>query len=296
MFSRVNHDNAALNRFLHRDELRHITPLKMRSLYGEQMRGLEVTVADETAYVMVMPRAVSQYDSVKYPTAMHVVCPALSEDASLALIDAVVDAMLDATRGESFVVKTIDVALIAALRDALGSVREMRYERALCTFVPSFGEVNASRFAVTRRAVRALRLVDGVEVFPHVSDVAIPLLDAHDVYSASELAAMFAGGDGRCWVRRAEVANTCDGDAVAVLLTFPNTPTLHEIGSLYVRPDARRAGYAQVLVRAALDDLLGRSLSVRYVVDAQNAASIALAERCGLREAMRLEHWLVNAI
>ena len=110
------------------------------------------------------------------------------------------------------------------------------------------------------------------------------------VYSAGELDTMFADGSARCLLRFD--GDEADRHPLAIALSFPNTPTLHEIGSLYVAPLARRAGHASVLVHAALADVARRDLAARYVVDATNARSIELATRCGLREVMRLEHWL----
>ncbi len=275
---------ASLQAFLIADELRHITPLKMLSLYRDQIRVSAVNFANETGYVLTMPRAASQYDSSKYPAALHTVLTATNPHASSDLMDIVVQTILTVACGEPFVVKTIDASLITALREAAGKARAIRYERALCTFVPY---VNANVNATVIHEHCEARQDAIIGSTPYISDAAQPLLAAHDVYSASELTTMFAAGDARCWVC------SVGGVAVATALTFPNTPTLHEIGSLYVRPDSRRAGHAQALVRAALDDLVKRNLTVRYVVDAENAASIALAARCGLREAMRSEHWLV---
>lgn len=270
----------SLQAFLIGGELRHITPLKILSLYRDQIRISMANFGNEVGYVLTMPRAASQYDSAKYPSALHTVLTATNTNASSDLMGVVAQTILNVTRDEPFVVKTIDASLIAALREAAGGARAMHYERALCTFVPhADAKVVCGLCETNPDAI--------IENTTYISAAAEPLLAMHDVYSASELATMFAAGDARCWMC------SVDGAAVATALTFPNTPTLHEIGSLYVLPDARRAGHAQALVRAALDDLGARNLPLRYVVDAENAASIALAARCGLRETMRLEHWLV---
>ena len=176
---------------------------------------------------------------------------------------------------DSFVVKTRERELIAALRLATPT---LTYQRALCTFVPS---VEAERqFVSPDNLASTTRMTD------HIPPEAHALLAAHDVYSKRELETMFADGSARCLLRLV-------GDTpVAIALSFPNTQTLHEIGSLYVSPPARRAGHAGTLVRTALADTARRGLNVRYVVDATNAPSIDLAKCCGLREVMRLEHWL----
>ena len=266
--------------FLHQNELHHITPLKVLGLFGSQLRSVPLSVADGTAYLLWSRRDASQYDSAKYPTADVVFYPALVAAPTPAMLSVCARAIFDEARGRAFVVKTIETRLLDALRVAAPAAR-FNYERALCTFTV------AGRAAVQSPALAVTRAVRQIRSTITITDEAQPLLDAHNVYSASELQTMFADGNGRCLV-------SFDGDhAVAVALSFPNSPSLYEIGSLYVSPAARRCGHASALVRAALADLAARGLAVRYVVDATNAPSIALAERCGLREVMRLEHWLV---
>ncbi len=252
----------------------------MLGLFGSQLRSAPLRVADDAAYLLWSRRDASQYDSAKYPTADVVFYPALAEAPTPAMLEVCARAILDEARGRTFVVKTIETRLLDALRVATPAAR-FNYERALCTFTVAGDAAVQSPTAVSTNASHQIRATTTI------TDEAQPLLDAHNVYSASELQTMFADGNGRCLV-------SFDGDrAVAVALSFPNSPSLYEIGSLYVSPAARRCGHASALVRAALADLAARGLAVRYVVDATNAPSIALAERCGLREVMRLEHWLV---
>lgn len=264
--------------FLSADELRHITPLKMLGLYREQMRVVPVYASGEQAFLMLSPRAASQWDTAKYPSATLVIFPVLSASPSAVMIDACVHAIVENAGHETFVVKACERALMAALRAALPA---LNYQRALLTFTPG-GEHGAG---VSRSASRP-----SVQVTAHIPTEALALLAAHDVYSAGELETMFADGSARCFL--SFDSEDSDRHPVAIALTFPNTPTLHEIGSLYVAPHARRAGHARALVNAALADVASRNLLVRYVVDATNAPSIELATRSGLREVMRLEHWL----
>jgi ribosomal protein S18 acetylase RimI-like enzyme len=277
---RASTDRAALFEFLEADELRHITPIKMLTMFGDAMNVHPVISDNERGYILVVRSALSQWDSAKYPHATFSVYVALPAQASDRLIETMATRMLLETRGEPFVVKTIEPRLVQRLQAMNDARLPLHYRLALLTFTPNERAVpqHAAYEVETTNAARNSR-------FERIPDVARPLLNAHNVYSNDELDAMFADGTARCWLRF--VGN----DAAAVLLTFANSKSLHEIGSLYVHPSARRAGHAQALVHAALDDIAARGLKVRYVVDATNTASISLAQQCGLREALRAEHW-----
>jgi ribosomal protein S18 acetylase RimI-like enzyme len=277
---------ASVTEFLRRDELRHITPLKMLTLFGDALRVVPIRAAASNGYLFVMPIASSQWDRVKYPNAVHSVYVALPVNAGSELIAAAALHVLRETSEESFVIKTIERSLIDALHASRDSRTPLRYQLALLTFTPQ--HANAATGSVTADGVNTASANAACICYDHIPNEACALLAAHNVYSETELETMFADGSARCWLRVASDA------PVAVALTFANSKMLHEIGSLYVRPDARRSRHAEALVRAALHDLAARGLKIRYVVDAENAASIALAKRCGLREALRSEHWLSN--
>jgi ribosomal protein S18 acetylase RimI-like enzyme len=272
--------------FLHGDELRHITPLKMLTLFGDALRVVSIRTNTSNGFLFFMPCASSQWDRMKYPSTVYSVYVAVPGNADADLIATAAHAVLRETSGKSFVIKTIERSLIDALQVSNDVRMPLRYQLALLTFTPQPASavaktmVSDATYATDEDVVCVCR--------EHIPNEARALLDTHDVYSSAELETMFADGSARCWLRIA------GNKPVAIALTFANSKTLHEIGSLYVRPDVRRAGHAEALVRTALHDLEVRGLKVRYVVDAENAASIALAMHCGLREALRSEHWLSN--
>jgi ribosomal protein S18 acetylase RimI-like enzyme len=270
----------ALFAFFNADELRHITPLKMLTLFGDASTAYPIEVHGECGYVLTIPRAASQWATLKYPNATHCVHTALPASASEVLIDATTACVLRETHDEPFVMITIEERLIERLQTSADTRMPMRYALALLTLTPDDATFENADYISHALDAHARNVCNDC-----VPADAWPLLRAHDVYSDRELRTMFADGSARCWLRYV------NGEAVAALLTFANSKTLHEIGSLYVVPSARRAGHAAALVRAALDEIRGRGLQVRYVVDATNAGSIALAQRCGLSEALRLEHW-----
>jgi ribosomal protein S18 acetylase RimI-like enzyme len=269
--------HAELRTFLESDELRHITPLKMLAMFGDSLRIYRVDAANQHGYLLTMPRSRSQWASSKYPEAARIVIPALPFVASDSLLDEVAVCALRVTKERSFVVNTIEASLIARLQHANDPRAPLSLRLALLSFVPDFDLARDATY---------IELDDSVRCFAHVPVDARALLTAHNVYSDSDLATMFADGSARCWLRYA------GNVPVALLLTFANSPSLHEIGSLHVDVTARRAGHAQALVRAALSDLRVRGLKVRYVTEATNAASIALASRSGLALALTTEHWV----
>lgn len=302
--------HAPLITQLRHDPLRHITPLKMLALYGAAMRVIPLNTApksgESAALVMITPRAVSQYDQTHYADVDWVVYPALPEDADAALVERCVDAVLMAVGDASFVVKTIDEPVVAALRGRLPERRAPQYRRALCTFGvaddAAFTARSARHEGIDPNDMEPRELSAAtIRVSDHLPAEALPLLRAHAVYSETELITLFAEGAARCHLRfEHPLANSAGASgaspaAVGVLLTFPNTPEIHEIGSLHVHGAARRAGHARALLASALDDLRRRQLTARYVVDATNAPSIALAQACGLQERLRLSHWVVPA-
>ncbi len=122
-----------LIRCLSQDELRHMTPLKMLGLYREHMRVVPISLCDERAFLMVSPRAASQWDTANYPSASLVIYPVFSALPAAALIGVCARAIFEHVGAESFVVKSCDVPLIAALRTLCPT---LTYQRALCTFTP----------------------------------------------------------------------------------------------------------------------------------------------------------------
>ena len=238
----------------------------MLGLFRQHLRVVPIVAGAERAFLMLSPRAVSQWDTAKYPSATLVIFPVLTALPSAAMIDACVCAILENAGAETFVLKSCDLELIAALRAVLPN---LSYQRALLTFISNdesgAGFVNPPHVTAT------------VQVTRHIPPEALALLAAHDVYSASELETMFADDSARCLL--SFEGNAADLHPIAIALSFPNAPTLHEIGSLYVTPYAHRAGRAKALVCTALANIASRNLATRYVVDAINAPSIALAKR-----------------
>ena len=140
-----------LTQFLNEDELHHITPLKMLGLYREHIWVVFVSAGTEQAFLMLSPRAASQWDTAKYPSASLVIFPVLSASPSAAMIDACVAAILENAGAEAFVVKSCELLLIAALRAASP---DLSYQRALLTFTHDGEDGAESVASVLKSTVR----------------------------------------------------------------------------------------------------------------------------------------------
>jgi ribosomal protein S18 acetylase RimI-like enzyme len=257
------------------EPLRHITPLKLLGLYQQHTHCQWFG----NALLATMPARESHYDCTTYPHATRIAYPALLANASADDIAACAQRISALARDERLICKTQEDTLI----DALATHVQMKEVRALCNFLlPQIAPAaSLSRPEWRQSAPHGRRALHATEIAPQVR----PLLAAHGVYTDAELRTLFANGDARChWIE-------AQGEVRAVALTFATTPTIHEIGSLYVAPQARRQGHARALVLAALAELQARGLTPRYVVDGANVPSIALAQACGLREAFRLRHF-----
>ncbi len=266
--------------FLESDPLRHITPLKILLMFGERVRVTRVEHDAESAFILMMRREESHWDSAHYPEATHVVYSAIGAAPSDAMIRKLASRIVLETGSEAFVLKTIEPRLIDALKSTSDARMPMSYRLALLTFVPNADPSN--RASDAQNVSKLTQNVSYTSVPPEARE----LLSAHNGFSADELNTVFADGTARCWLR------FVNDSPVALLLSFANSKSLHEIGSLHVSPHARRAGHARALVDAALADLRARELAARYLVDATNDASVALARGAGLNLTYRAEHWV----
>jgi GNAT superfamily N-acetyltransferase len=106
-------------------------------------------------------------------------------------------------------------------------------------------------------------------------------------YTAQELERHFAAGARSFAVREG-------ARRVAAGFIFPNFDAVWEIGGLFTEPGHRRKGYGRRIVAAALHRLLTERLVPRYQVSSDNQESVRLAQSCGLRPFLRMDHFMVR--
>lgn len=260
---------ALAQHFLAQAPLRNIALRKFLGLYDALDCRLHLDAnAAVDGVLAAFATAQFGYDRAAYPAARHMVL--LSTRSPIAAQALLADLPNAVQADDTVVFKLLESDFLPMLAQRYAMERQ-------CSFV-SFTNNSAAILAPDSSAVHV-----SASIPPHC----LPLLMANN-YSLEELQHYFANGNARCyWI--------CAGTEqapVAACISYENEPQLHEIAALYTAPEARRRGYAQALVQAALAGLARAGKQVRYQVRDDNFASVALAKSLGLAEFATLTHWL----
>jgi len=255
-------DRATILSLLRSDCLRHIVTLKMLSLYGDHVQTILSEDDGGWALMSLLPTRVSDFDRRIYPnTTLVVLMDGTSHEAKLRL--------LNNMPAEHMVVKTYD----ESVKDRL--LNRFQAKPAL-SFV-SYTALSPHASHSTPAGVCESSVPDG-EITP---------IFGHNGYEPAELSRHFA--DGARWFGVRD-----HGRIVSACFVFRNFETVWEIGGVFTEPDHRRRGHARKVVTGALNHLLASGFSPRYQVRSDNTESIRLAETIGLKEFLRMDHYLVR--
>jgi len=260
---RIDQDPAAgiLSR-LRADPLRHIVTLKMLHMHGDTIRTIPLEDESGWALLSMFPVHVSEFDRQTYPGMQQVILiDGTSERNKLKL--------LRGLPAQSVVVKTYDDAIKKYL------VRQLDAEPALSflSFTGSPGGTSGTP-------------MPGLIESTSLNDEAVRLF-GYNGYEPAKLDRYFADGARWFGVR-------AGGRIVSVCFVFRNFETVWEIGGVFTELTHRRQGLARGVVSAALNHLLTVGLTPRYQVRSDNVESIRLAETAGLKEFLRMSHYLVH--
>lgn len=246
--------------YLNRDRLRTISLLKYLHAFPDDMRLLHVGGRQGEAVMLLLPTAVSDYDSHTYPTACHV-CFIVSDHPDLTLR---LMAHLPTQGGFVFKLST----------PADETVLAQRFRLRRTTAFHSFQAAEAPSWTQAISLVRTHPSEAGWALFEergYTRQWLMPLLDV-----------------GQAFVVEAPDEGSCQ----SVCFAFENSPGLWEIGGLATHPLARRQGLARQIVQAAFYEVERRGFVARYVVEETNTASLALARSIGLRAFQCLTHFV----
>lgn len=85
-----------------------------------------------------------------------------------------------------------------------------------------------------------------------------------------------------------------NGAIKSVCFVYQNYEDIWEIAGVHTLETERRKGFAHIVVASALTHMFDAGLIPRYEVDIRNANSIRLAENLGMKQFLRIDHYLLN--
>jgi ribosomal protein S18 acetylase RimI-like enzyme len=243
--------------------LQHVVTLKMLHLLGSGVDFRFIEGSDGWALRSLFPANAFEYDRQTYPDQeLVVLIDGTSTSAKLELLGGLPRVPL--------VVKTYDKSVAAHLE----SKRSASRVRSFLSFTTDDTE---------QLPPVPPGILLGTVLNPEVSR-----MFASNGYQDSELARHFA--DGARWFFAQKQGRGCSAGFV-----FRNFESVWEIGGLYTEPEYRRQGLGRQIVAAALRHLVGSGRIPRYQVRSDNEPSIRLALASGLKEFLRMDHFLVDA-
>lgn len=256
----IRDSQAQAVQFFQRDPFRFIVPLKYLHHYEAQTRALSL----EEGALLMLPTVASPWDSNSYPQIPAMILPgALGEPGAQCLAE-LAHTQVSGPTVFKFSEQHSKAAFCAAF--------DLRQMRTFYTYTGGPGEVLGESPEVQNSA-----RVTGAQCD----------LYQRNGYDREEIEQLFARGARNFTLYEGGLpASSC--------FIYQNYGVVWEIAGVHTRDSARGRGYARRVVIAALRYLLRQGLTPRYQVEAQNFASIRLAESLGLRRVLQFEHWVTS--
>ncbi|HEX3043222.1 MAG TPA: GNAT family N-acetyltransferase [Bacillota bacterium] len=254
--------------YLKADPFKHLATLKHLTLYQDK---LALNLVDESpqgdypnwAVLATIPTGLLSYDTATYPEAK--VTLFLNGTA-----ESLKQQLLDTLPPNNYVLK---------LNEALDwSGLENRFRTKAGNSFLSFSGSTCPDIATNS-------LIPGCA---HITDEAIALFQRNG-YTAADIRKYFDRG--AVWFSLA-----IDGTIRSGCFIYPNYGPIWEIAGVHTLEADRNKGYGRIVVTSALTYLLRRNLVPRYEVDVRNTNSIKLAQSLGMKEFLRLNHFLLSPL
>jgi RimJ/RimL family protein N-acetyltransferase len=247
---------------LEKEPLKHLVTLKVLNGYSEYMRLHLIRNADQWALLSLLPAERSEWDRKAYPGADLVVLIDGNNETFKAI-------HLASLPKGCLIFKTGD----QRLKDALSTLPGLMLTMAFTSFTTPEGWLPPGG-----------RLSVGIS---KTSDPDAFTMFQRNGYEPEELNRCFAHG--ACWFSRfseSTLASAC--------FVFQNYMSVWEIAGVHTNVEFRNRGYGKSVVLAALGYLHNAGLIPRYQAKSDNAASIALARSCGMREFITVDHYVYH--
>ncbi|AIQ47472.1 hypothetical protein R70723_17465 [Paenibacillus sp. FSL R7-0273] len=254
----MNRFNAIM-RYLRRNPLKNVTPLKMLTAYPQVMDCYLAEQAEHWGILLLLPADAYYYDRLAYPEADYIV---LMDYSSPEMLPGLISRI------------PADTSLVFKLQEDT--------RRAVS---PHFPLTHVRSFYSYSSLPGHHYLPDEAAVFSGQMDERLLPLWMENGYTPEEIRQYFEDG-------AFSVAIYKDTTPLSTCIVFRNEEQIWEIGAVHTAEPGRRQGLAARVVKTALHHTLARGYIPRYQVQDNNTPSIQLAEAAGLTLAVKLEHWI----
>ena len=247
--------------YLKTDLFKHLATLKYLSIYHDSATVSLLEEAKQWAISVTIPTQILTYDSAIYPEAKKAVFINGTSDRLKCNL-------LDSLPGDNYVLRLNEALDLAGL--------ENRYNISTGNSFISFSCLSCSN--ITTDFI--------IPANARITDEAINLF-AKNGYAESEVRDYFDSG--AQWFGLIE-----DDELKSICFIYHNYGNIWEIAGVYTIETERNKGYARIVVSSALKYIFERNFVPRYVTEYRNANSIKLASGLGLKEFLRIDHFLLN--
>jgi GNAT superfamily N-acetyltransferase len=254
------HQTEQIMSRLRQEPLKNVSLLKMLTSFQDVMVTHLVEQGTQWGILLLLPGTAYSYDHRVYPQADYIVFMDYSSPEVFPALQQLLP---------------VNAKLVFKLQD-------MKYKEALSAHFTL--EKARGFFSYSTTEGQVFQKDEEVLLTHTLDDRLIPLWAANH-YSREEIEDYFDQG-------AFSVSIFQDDKPVSTCLAFRNEEQIWEIGAVHTLESYQRNGYAQKVVRAALQETLLLGYIPRYHVLETNLASIRLAKSVGLVPCVQLEHWI----
>ena len=257
----MNQPDIKAIEYLNRDPLRNLATLKHLLLYKDSV---EISIAEDTfdwALLVRLPTELLSYDSATYPDAKQAIFINGSSDP-------LKQVLLSKLSHNDYILRTNERLDLSILKNRFDITQGNSYVSYSCSSISS----NSPPETIQESYV----LTDEAEA-----------LISRNGYTRQELHKYFKNGS--VWFGYIE-----SGEIKSICFVYQNHDNIWEIAGVHTVEADRKKGFARLVVLAAVRYLLENGLIPRYEVDINNTTSINLAESLGMKQFLRIDHFLLK--
>lgn len=251
--------------YLKTDTVKNLATLKYLLLFKNNLEISLIEDAFDWALLIAIPIELLWYDSANYPEAKQTVfVNGTSDELKYEL--------LDKLKENNYVIRTNKPLDFSPLKNRY----QITYGNSYVSYTCNSGYA----------AIKASNLKDNVQRHHILTDEAIALI-TNNGYTEKSLREFF--GNDSVWF-----GYISEGIIKSICFVYQNYEDIWEIAGVHTIESERNKGYGRAVVTSAIEYLLEKGLTPRYGVNIKNAASINLAESLGMKQFLRIDHFLLK--